>query len=262
MYPKDDKDEQNNKSFFHKVLTVRGVSIILIGLIVVYAIIYYADICQSGIIKNFVRIARYELIFLIYLGVVAVIVIRFIQIIANILDKKTSSGNYAVSAILLPIYFMLVIESFSYSLNDVMDLLSSGQPFAIIILILVLGSVLMICVLSIEIIFSRKSEYANKKANEVADSVTDVATELIGSFVRLVKFVTVDYLVEVKDMVCGSEDTEANDSDREGDSHETQEQNGGASRTDTGNKSGKEFGERNESNRSAGTQGGQTIKRN
>lgn len=262
MHSKDDKDEQNGRNFFDRVLTIRGIAVILAVLIGLYAIIYFVDMNQSDIIKNFVRIARYELIFLIYIGVMAVIVIRFVQILADFLSKKTSGRNYAVSAILLPIYLMLVIESFSFSLNDVMDLLSSGQPFAVIILILVLGSVLMICVLSIEIIFSKKSEYVIKKANEVANSVTDVATELIGSFMRLVKFVTVDYLVEVKDMVCESEDTEKKDSDRGGDSHEMQEQNRGTGRTESGNQSGRDFEERNESNRSAGTQGGQSIKKN
>lgn len=256
MYTKDNKNGEDKRSFFDKVLSVQGIAIIAVVLILLYAIIYYIDMNQSGIIKNFVRIARYELIFLIYIGVVVVIVIRFAQIVADIFRNKAHGGNYTVSAILLPIYFMLVIENFSYSMNDVMDMFSSGQPFAIIILFLVLGSVLMICVLSIEIIFSRKSDYTIKKAHEVAGSVTDVATELIGSFVRLVKFVTVDYLVEVKNMVCDDTGTKNYDSEREGENHGSGDQAGAANRTGTG----RNFGESNKSNESAGDKGARAKK--
>lgn len=228
-------DNQRKSEFYSKIFSFHNLMLAAIILVCLYAFIYWIYEYHSDKINTFVNIAFCEVIVLAFLGGMAVLAIRYLIIIRDIIQGKEKRRTYFVSALTLLVCSLLVLRLFSFSVNDILDLLSDGQLFIWPVFFLIIISALLIVVVIFESLFSPEVQNkVSEMAEKILRRVVKIAAGIIESLLDQIEFVLLDCFPFIKNMVLGEADVEDFEAGDQKDASKPNEIGIGEGRTNTG----------------------------
>lgn len=200
MDSEDEKREENTKKIQD---SIKGLIVIVAVLVGLYFAIYYIHNVHPEYIDTFIDTVRYELIAIIFLCALIIVISNCISIMRSIIKKYNEGKNYFIDSIVLLLCSLFVLKKTSYSTHDIMDLLLDGEIFALPALFLLVIPILILCILSIKHMLLDAENGSNwgEEVQKIKKETIKLASGIVLSLLHLAKFVTVDFLEEIKNFL-------------------------------------------------------------
>lgn len=200
----DSEDEKREiEERFKKIVNFKILVIIGAVLVGLYIAVYYVYNVHPEYIDTFINTFRYELIVIIFICALIIAISNCIYIMKSIIKNYNKRKNYFVDSIVLLLCSLFVLKKTSYSTHDIMDLLLDGEIFALPALFLMVIPTLILCILSIKHMLLDEENESNwgKEVQKIKEESIKLASGIVQSLLSLAKFVTVDFLEEIKNFL-------------------------------------------------------------
>lgn len=180
--------------------SIKGLLVIVAILVGLYMAIYYIRNEKLTYIDTFIDTVRYELIAIIFLCALIIVISNCISIVKNIIRKYNEGKNYFISSIVLLLCSLFVLKKTSYSTYDIIDILVDGEIFALPALFLMVIPILILCILSVKhmLLDAENEKKQSEETQKIKEESLKLASGILLSLLSLAKFVTVDFLEEIK----------------------------------------------------------------
>lgn len=129
-------------------------------------------------------------------GIIFSIIIKWVQIISQIITNQHKGEIYFVLACCLFIFSQYVFTHYSFTTDDLADFILNGKLFTFPLILSILIPVFLIFAENI-ISFSKTNKTVKKALKESADQSIRIASGIVSSLLTFIEFVTSDYLTSI-----------------------------------------------------------------
>lgn len=155
-------------------------------------------------------------VFLVFVtGIMVSLIIKWYQIIKDIICERHKGEMYFVYACGLFFVSQYVFSNYSYTTDDIADLLLSGKIFTFPLVLSILVPIFLIFAENI-VAFTSKNPEIKNKLKKSADRTINIANGIIDSLLTFIQFVTSDYLSTIIELSDEDDSSNAN-SNKKGD---------------------------------------------
>jgi len=135
--------------------------------------------------------------FLVFIaGITISLLIKWIQIIAEVINNQRKGEMYFVYACALFLGSQYIFSNYSYTTDDLADLLLDGKLFTFPLILSVLIPVFLIFAENI-VSFSKKNKLVEKALKKCAKKTIKIARSIVEALLTFIEFVTSDYLTTI-----------------------------------------------------------------
>lgn len=211
----NEKVRPKGESRIHTVMTI-VVCFLLIGI----AILLFAasssqnskiveNITSENLLTVILSIAVTIMLIVFIAGIIASLFIKWIQIITDIITRQQKGELYFLYVCGLVLVSQYIFANYSYSMDDIADLLLSGKLFTFPLILSIIIPIFLIFAENI-VSFTKNNEVLKNILKECTNETMEIAKGIVESLLAFIKFVTSDFLTTIIKL---SEDNEIDEED-------------------------------------------------
>lgn len=130
-------------------------------------------------------------------GVLVGILIKLMQVIIEIKNKKNTQKSYIINASFFLVLSYFITKQYDISLNNIIDSLAQGDILSIPIFLIILLPLFLSLIQSLENLIMKD----NKVKERTGELLRNIILGIIESLLNFIKFTTADFLTSIQEIV-------------------------------------------------------------